>query len=191
MGLQIIPIALCQVEISMSRVNVAPPNPTKGTPVSPANGKGVPMAWEDEELAAYEPKRAMAVEEKARADAKVELLARQLPLQWKALREILAIRCESLNDRAGRTILRTIAPNLDGLEIAREDNTKIEVHFDSVTKRIKFTGKLLGYDREYELMVVNYNGVDTTAWYSPTTLSTEQPDDLAKLMISLLLRADQ
>jgi hypothetical protein len=149
------------------------------------------MTWEDEELAAYEPKRAIAVDEKTKADARTELLARQLPLQWKALREILAIRCESLNDKAGRTILRAVAPNHDGLEIIREDNLKIELQFDSATKKIKFIGKPLGYDREYELMVQTYNGVDSTAWFSPTTLSTELPDDLAKLMLSLLLRADQ
>lgn len=175
----------------MSRSNVAPISPTIGNQANPHNGQGVPLTWEDEELTAYEPKRAKAVEEKTKTDARIELLARQLPLQWKALREIIAIRCESVNDRSGRTILRALAPNLDSLEISREDNLKIEVQFSSATKRLKFIGKPLGYDREYELMVVAYNGVDTTAWYSPTTLSTEQPDDLAKLMLSLLLRADQ
>jgi hypothetical protein len=149
------------------------------------------MAWEDDELSAYEPKRAKAVEEKTKADGRVELLARQLPLQWKALREILAIRCESLNDRAGRTILRAVTLSLDAVVISREDNTKIEVQFDSAAKTMKFSGKPLGYDREYELVVQTQNGVDITAWFSPTTLSTEQPDDLAKLMLSLLLRADQ
>ncbi len=175
----------------MSRVNVAPAIPNKVTSIDPNSGKAPQMSWEEEELMAYEPKRAKAVEEKSKADARIELLARQLPLQWKALREILAIRCESMNDRAGRTVLRAVSPNLDSLEISREDNLKIEVQFSSATKRIKFIGKALGYDREYELMVVAFNGVDTTAWYSPTTLSTEQPDDLAKLMLSILLRADQ
>jgi len=103
----------------------------------------------------------------------------------------MAIRCESINDKAGRVVLRAVSPNLDSLEISREDGLKIELQFDSVTRKIKFAGKVLGYDREYELSVQSLNGVDSTAWYSPTTLSTEQPDDLAKLMISLLLRADQ
>jgi hypothetical protein len=157
----------------------------------PINGKPVPLTWEEEELAAYEPKREKAVEDKTRSDARAELLARQLPLQWKALREIMTIRCESLNDKAGRTVLRATSTNLDSLDIIREDGMKIELMFDSAIKKIKFSGKVLGYDREYELAVQTLNGVDTTAWYSPTTLSTEQPDDLAKLMISLLLRADQ
>jgi len=175
----------------MSRVNAATGNQPRGNPAIPINAHAVPPTWEDEELAAYEPKRAKAVEEKTRADARAELLARQLPLQWKALREIMAIRCESLNDKAGRVVLRAVSPNLDSLEISREDGLKIELQFDSVTRKIKFAGKVLGYDREYELSVQSLNGVDSTAWYSPTTLSTEQPDDLAKLMISLLLRADQ
>jgi hypothetical protein len=175
----------------MSRVSAAPPNPAKAAPPAPVNGKGGPSSWEDEELSAYEPKRAKAVDEKRRADARSELLARQLPLQWKALREIIAIRCESLNDKAGRYVLRAVSPNLDGMEINREDGLKIELYFDSASKKIRFVGKVLGYEREYELSIQSVNGADSTAWYSPTTLSTEQPDDLAKLMISLLLRADQ
>ena len=175
----------------MSRANPVTAIPAKGNPVHPPQAAPVPATWEEEELAAYEPKRAQAVEAKQIADSRVELLARQLPLQWKALREILCIRCESLNDKAGRTILRAVSADHDSLEITREDNQKIEVRFDSATKKIKFIGKALSYDREYELAVQNYNGVDSTAWYSPTTLSTEQPDDLAKLMLSLLLRADQ
>ena len=157
----------------------------------PPNGAPAVVTWEEEELSAYEPKRAQAVEVKQRADTCVELLARQLPLQWKALREIMCIRCESLNDKAGRTVLRAVSVDHDSLEVSREDNQKIEVRFDSATKKIKFIGKALSYDREYELVVQTYNGADSTAWYSPTTLSTEQPDDLAKLMLSLLLRADQ
>jgi hypothetical protein len=183
-----------QASMSMSRISAVPPNPAKGAvamPSAPANAKGSGTSWEEEELAAYEPKRAKAVEDKRRADARTELLARQLPLQWKALREIIIIRCESINDKSGRLILRAVSPNLDTVEISREDTVKIDLQFDSATRKIKFTGKVLGYDREYELAVQNFNGTDTTAWYSPTTLSTEQPDDLAKLMISILLRADQ
>ena len=177
----------------MSRISAVPPNPAKGAamPSVPANGKSSGTSWEEEELAAYEPKRAKAVEDKRRADSRAELLARQLPLQWKALREIIIIRCESINDKSGRLILRAVSPNLDTVEISREDTVKIDLQFDSATRKIKFTGKVLGYDREYELAVQTFNGVDSTAWYSPTTLSTEQPDDLAKLMISILLRADQ
>jgi hypothetical protein len=175
----------------MSRANSVTTIPAKGNPVPPPSQVPVPATWEEEELAAYEPKRSQAVDEKQRADACLELLARQLPLQWKALREIMCIRCESLNDKAGRSVLRAVSIDHDSLEVSREDNQKIEVRFDSATKKIKFIGKALSYDREYELAVQSYNGVDSTAWYSPTTLSTEQPDDLAKLMLSLLLRADQ
>jgi len=175
----------------MSRASTVSHTPARAVLSAPPSVAPVPQTWEEEELAAYEPKRAQAVEEKQRADSHVELLARQLPLQWKALREIMCIRCESLNDKAGRIVLRSLSLDHDSLEFSREDNQKIEVRFDSATKKIKFIGKALSYDREYELAVQTYNGADTTAWYSPTTLSTEQPDDLAKLMLSLLLRADQ
>lgn len=156
-----------------------------------AKEKPVPLTWEEEELVAYEPKRVKALEEKRRAEAKVALLARQLPFQWKALREILKIRCESLNTKAGRTILRTVEPDNYHLEIRREDDSKIDIQFDLEKKKVTFTGKALVYDREYELIVQSYNNVDSTVWYSHATLANEQPDDLAKSMIGNLLRAEQ
>ena len=174
----------------MSRVSPISSNPAPATSSNPDNGK-VALSWEEEELAYYEPRRAKAAEEERKADARAALLARQLPLQWNALRQILQIRCESVNARAKRMVLRGVTPQDDRLEIRREDDQRIELQFDAATRRIKFTGKVLGYDREYELTVQTYNGVDTTAWYSPSTLTTEQPDDLVKLMISILLRADQ
>jgi hypothetical protein len=131
------------------------------------------------------------VEEQRRAEAKRALLARQLPHQWKALREILVIRCESVNARARRTVLRAFAQGQDCLEIRREDESKIQINFEVDKKKVTFSGKVLVYDREYELIVQTYNDVDTTVWYSHATLTNEQPDDLAKSMISILLRADQ
>jgi hypothetical protein len=119
------------------------------------------------------------------------LLARQLPLQWKALREILVIRCESVNARARRTVLRAFAQGQDCLEIRREDDSKIQISFETEKKKVTFSGQVLVYDREYELIVLTYNEVDTTVWYSHATLANEQPDDLAKSMISILLRSDQ
>ena len=50
---------------------------------------------------------------------------------------------------------------------------------------------MLGFDRQYELVVQTYNDVDSTAWFSQTTLATDQTDDLAKQMIGYLLRFDQ
>ena len=58
-------------------------------------------------------------------------------------------------------------------------------------KKVIFSGKVLGFDREYELVVQTRDDVDSTAWFSQTTLATEQTDDLAKAMISTLLRFDQ
>ena len=43
--------------------------------------KKVPLTWEEEELAFYEPKRNVVVEEKRKADARAALLLRQLPHQ--------------------------------------------------------------------------------------------------------------
>ncbi len=167
---------------------------TRRANAAPANAAAVkeePLTWEEEELAAYEPKRTRAVEELRRAEAKMALLTRQLPLQWKALREILVIRCESVNARARRTVLRAFAQGQDCLEIRREDDSKIQITFEADKKKVTFSGQVLVYDREYELIVLTYNEVDTTVWYSHATLANEQPDDLAKSMISILLRADQ
>ena len=151
----------------------------------------VPATWEEEELAAYEPKRAKFVEETRQAAAKAALLARQLPHQWKALREILMIRCESLNAKAGRTILRPAAPDPDTLEIRREDDSKIVVHFEAAKKKVTFSGKAFGYDREYELIVPTFGAADTTVWYNQSTLATDQPDDIAKTMLGVFLRAEE
>ncbi len=52
-------------------------------------------------------------------------------------------------------------------------------------------GKVLGYDREYELRVLPREDADIPAWFSLTTLATEQTDDLAKNVISILIRFDQ
>jgi hypothetical protein len=164
------------------RSNAAQPDPAE-----PA----LPKSWEEEELAAYEPKRAKAVEEKRRADAKAALLARQLPHQMHALREILKIRCESLNATAGRTVLRWAEPDREHLEIRREDDAGILVHFELDKRVVTFSGQVLGYDRAFELVVQTRNDLDSTIWYSPGTLSSEAPDELVRGMVSLLLRAQQ
>lgn len=153
--------------------------------------KKVPLTWEEEELASYEPKRAKAVEVKRKADARADLLIRQLPHQWNALREVVSIRCESVNAKAGRTILRSVNPDRNRLEIRREDELGFVMNFDPEKKKVTFTGKVLGFDREYELIVQTHDDIDTTAWFSHTTLTTDQTDDLAKAMISVLLRFEQ
>ena len=163
--------------------------PLKDAPAPPQ--KKVPLSWEEEELQNYEPKRNVAVEAKRKADARAALLIRQLPHQWDALCEVISIRCESINKKAGRSVLRGAMPEEHRLEIRREDEQGFVMQFDPGKKKISFIGKALGFDREYELIVQTYNDVDSTAWFSNTTLATEQTDDLAKTMISMLLRFDQ
>jgi hypothetical protein len=150
-----------------------------------------PPTWEEEELASYEPKRAKALEERRIATAKADLLTRELPHQWKALREIVLIRCESINARAGRLILRTADMREDFLEIQREDESKMEVRFEEARKRVTFFGKGFGYEREFELVVQSFGAIDQTGWFSQTTLTHEQPDEIAKAMISTFLRAEE
>ncbi len=149
------------------------------------------LTWEEEELENYEPKRAVAVEEKRKADSRAALLVRQLPHQWEGLCEVMSIRCGSVNTRAGRTVLRGAMPDPNRLEIRREDDQGFVVQFDPDKKKIFFNGKVLGFERVYELVVQERDGVDTTAWFSQTTLATEQTDDLAKGMLATLLRFDQ
>jgi len=158
-------------------------------PALPAK-KG-PLTWEEEELENYEPKRAVAVEAKRKADARAALLVRQLPHQWKALCEVMSIRCDSVNTKAGRTVLRGAMPDPNRLEIRREDDEGFVVQFDPEKKKVSFNGKVLGFERIYELVVQERDGVDATAWFSQTTLATEQTDDLAKGMLSTLLRFNQ
>jgi len=164
---------------------------------TPVNGpdapekKKVPLTWEEEELENYEPKRVKAVEVKKRADARAALLVRQLPHQLNALREVISIRCEGVNTRAGRTVLRSVNPDRNRFEIRREDDMGFVMQFDPDRKKVIFSGKVLGFDREYELVVQTHDDVDSTAWFSQTTLATEQTDDLAKAVISTLLRFDQ
>src|SRR5260370_41184570 len=113
----------------------------RGAAPDPAKEKAVPLTWEEQELEAYEPKRAKAVEEKRKAAAKADLLTRQLPHQWRALREIVNIRCESLNAKAGRMILLSVDPQQDRLEIRREDDSKMEVRFEAASRKVTFSGK--------------------------------------------------
>ena len=153
--------------------------------------KKVPLTWEEEELAFYEPKRSVAVDEKRKADARAALLLRQLPYQWKALCDVITIRCESINKRAGRPVLKPASPDTNQFEVRREDSEGVFLKFDPEKKKVVFSGKPLGFSREYELIVVTRDEVDTTAWFSSTTLTTEQTDDLSKAMISVLLRYQQ
>ena len=62
---------------------------------------------------------------------------------------------------------------------------------DVEKKKVTFSGKPLGFSREYELIVVTRDDVDTIAWFSSTTLGTEQTDELSKAMISTLMRFEQ
>lgn len=163
--------------------------PVKG-PDAPVEKK-VPLTWEEEELTNYEPKRTKAVEIKRREEAKEALRIHQLPHQWKALCEVISIRCESINARAARTVLRAASPDNNRLEIRREDDLGFVMLFDSEKGKVVFSGKVLGFEREYELIVQTRDDGDSTAWFSKTTLTTEQTDDLAKAMISSLLRFDQ
>jgi hypothetical protein len=153
--------------------------------------KKVPLTWEEEELSFYEPKRSVAVEVKRKSDARAALLLRQLPHQWNALREVIAIRCESVNTKAGRVVLRPAVPSQDQMEVRREDDQAISLQFDADKKKVTFSGKALGFNREYELIVVTRDEVDSTAWFSSTTLTTDQTDELSKAMISVLMRFEQ
>jgi hypothetical protein len=153
--------------------------------------KKVPLTWEEEELAFYEPKRTVAVEVKRKADARAALLQRQLPHQWSALREVVSIRCESVNTKAGRTVLRVISTDANRFEVRREDDQGFAIQFDPSRKKVTFSGKPLGFDREYELVAVTKDDVDTTAWFSSTTLTTDQTDELTKTMLSVLMRFEQ
>jgi len=164
---------------------------TQPDPSAENEAKKVPLTWEEEELAFYEPKRSVAVEEKRKADARAALLLRQLPYQWKALQEVLAIRCQSINAKAGRPVLKPAAPETNQFEVRREDGEGFFLKFDPEKKKVMFSGKPLGFSREYELIVVTRDFVDTTAWFSSTTLTTEQTDDLSKAMISVLMRFQQ
>jgi hypothetical protein len=161
---------------------------TKPVPAAPKKG---PVSWEEEELTQYEPKRAVALEIKRREDGKKALLTRQIPQQWNAIREVIAIRCECINARASRTVLRTASADENRLEFRREDDQGIVLIFDPQKGKLSFSGKALGFDRDYELTVVTRDGVDSTAWFSRTTLATEETDELAKAMISTLMRFDQ
>jgi len=153
--------------------------------------KKAPLTWEEEELQNYEPKRAVAVEVKRKADRRAALLIRELPQQWNALCEAISIRCEGLNAKAGRAVLRGAMPDANCLEIRREDDMGFVIQFDPEKRKVLFTGKVLGFDRQYELVVQTRDDVDSTAWFSQTTLATDQTDDLAKQMIGYLLRFDQ
>lgn len=163
------------------------------TPIGPEEklAKKVPLTWEEEELAFYEPKRNVAVEIKRKADAREALLQHQLPYQWNALCEVIKIRCESINTKAHRTVLRAIATDKNRLDVRREDDEGFVVQFDPEKRKVTFSGKPLGYDRDHELVVQTHDDVDTTAWFSSTTLATEQTDDLSKAMISVLMRFEQ
>ena len=164
---------------------------TKTDGATEKEAKKIPLTWEEEELAFYEPKRAVAVEVKRKADARAALLQHQLPHQWNALREVISIRCESVNTRAGRTVLRAISSDRNRMEVRREDDQGFVMQFDPERKKVIFSGKALGYDREYELIVQTRDDVDTTAWFSSTTLTTDQTDALTKAMISVLMRFEQ
>lgn len=164
----------------------------------PVNGpeeqakKKVPLTWEEEELAFYEPKRVKAVAVKEREDRHAALLQKQLPLQWKAMHEVFAIRCQSMNTKAGRTVLRVLSSDANRFEVRREDDQGFAVQFDPDRKKVIFSGKVLGFEREYELIVqTSHDNVETTTWFSSTTLATEHTDDLTKAMISVLIRFDQ
>ncbi len=164
--------------------------PVKGANAAPLEKK-LPLTWEEEELTNYEPKRAKAVEIKRCEDAREALRIHQLPHQWNALCEVIAIRCESINARAGRTVLRAASPDDNHLEIRREDDLGFVMEFDPEKGKVTFSGKVLGFQREYELIVQTRDGIDSTAWFSKTTLTTDQTDDLAKAMISTLMRFEQ
>jgi hypothetical protein len=160
-------------------------------PEEPAKKK-VPLTWEEEELAFYEPKRVKAVAVKQREDRHAALLQKQMPLQWKAVHEVFAIRCQSINTKAGRTVLRVLSADANRFEVRREDEQAIAVQFDPDRKKVTYSGKVLGFDREYELIVqTSHDNIETTAWFSSTTLTTEHTDDLTKAMISVLIRFDQ
>ena len=110
---------------------------------TPVNGpdapekKKVPLTWEEEELAYYEPKRSVAVEAKRKADARAALL-RQLPHQLNALREVIAIRCEGINTKAGRIVLRSANPDRYRFEVWREDDLGFFMQFDAEKKKVIF-----------------------------------------------------
>ncbi len=149
------------------------------------------MGWEEDELAVYEPKRKVAVGVKKLADGRAQLLNHQLPLQWKTLREIIIIRCESVNAKAGRAVLRSIDPHHDRMDIRRENDSKIEGVFNAAAKKVHFKSDAFAIEREYTLVITTYNNADAVAWFCTQTEVAEGPDEIAKFLLSTFLRAEQ
>jgi hypothetical protein len=149
------------------------------------------MGWEDDELAVYEPKRKKAVEIKKLADARVKLLNHQLSLQWKTIREIFTIRCESINAKAGRVVLRSVDAHQDRLDIRRENESKIEGKFDAASRKIHFKSDAFAIEREYSLVITTHNHADSVAWFCTQTEVAEGPDEIVKFLLSMFLRAEQ
>jgi hypothetical protein len=108
------------------------------------------------------------------------------------MHEVFAIRCQSINTKAGRAVLRVMSTDENRFEVRREDDQGFAVQFDPQRKKVTYDGKPLGFERDYELIVqTSHDNVETTAWFSSTTLTTEHTDALTKAMLSVLMRYDQ
>jgi hypothetical protein len=155
-----------------------------------ANGRGIAMTWEDDELAQYEKSRARAREGDKLSSQREQLLDNQQAHKWNVLREAFTKRCASINAKAGRQILRSVDPQTSHLEIRREDSEKLEGLYDSGIRTVTFSCDVPPFiERRYELSVRPTSGNDACVWIDLQTKEVEKSDDIATSILGNFLRA--
>ncbi len=139
------------------------------------------MAWEDEELAAYERKRTEANERNLLSVQRNRMLEEQHEKQWIALRTEILETFQLLNEKAGRIITQSRTHQVYELRIQREDREELQAEYDAETRAVTFTSESNSFDEiSFGLTVHPVQGNDRLVW---STIG-KNSEDLSKEQVS-------
>jgi hypothetical protein len=150
------------------------------------------MAWEDEELEAYENNKKKAAAANTLAQQRNTLLSQNRSTKWTELRAEFNKIVKAINEKAERVVISSTSPIHDEIRLVREDGVKLDGDWTINTCKAKFhCDQYLEADRAYKLTVRIINGNDAVVWI-PLRGSNqpETSESIAKLLLSNFIRAE-
>lgn len=153
-------------------------------------GRYAIMASEDDDLSEYESNKHKASEKNKLMSQRNDLLDKQSSNHWQLLRAEILKYCATINEKAGREILKSVTPRTPQLDIRREDGAKFEAEYNQDTRKVKFSSNVFLFaECEYEVVVRSINGSDTVVWFDLTSHNIETASGITKALFGRFMRA--
>lgn len=148
------------------------------------------MAWEDDELTAWNEN----VKKKQQSDEltlrRHELLKMNASTVWMNLRQVFSEKCLAVSRKAGRDVLKSTDHHANELKIQREDGAIFQGSYSPDRRTISFSSNSCEpCTRNYTIDIYTENSKDFVAIIDQMTKRQASNEDIASLLLSNFLRS--